>query len=72
VDTLILDALRPRSHPTHLSFKQSVDLAREIGARETYFIHMTHDVLHDEQEDRLPDDIHLGYDGLTFTVEENT
>lgn len=71
VDTLVLDALRPRSHPTHLSFEQSVDLAREIGARETYFIHMTHDVLHDEQEDRLPDDIHLGYDGLTFTVDED-
>ena len=68
VDTLVLDALRPRQHPTHFSFDQSVDMAREIGARETYFIHMTHDVLHDEQEHRLPDDIHLGYDGLTFTV----
>lgn len=72
VDTLILDALRPRQHPTHFSFDESVSMAREIGARETYFIHMTHDVLHHEQDERLPDDIHLGYDGLTFTVEHAT
>jgi hypothetical protein len=29
---------------------------------------MTHAVRHAEQEPQLPDDVHLGYDGLTFDV----
>jgi len=72
VDVLVLDALRPRSHPTHFSFDEAVAMARRIGASETYFVHMTHDVRHAEQEARLPDDIHLGYDGLTFDVPAET
>jgi phosphoribosyl 1,2-cyclic phosphate phosphodiesterase len=68
LDTLVLDALRPRPHPTHFSFDQAIDVARRIGARQTYFIHMTHNVLHAEQDARLPDDIHLGYDGLRISV----
>jgi len=68
IDTLVLDALRPRSHPTHFSFEEAVEMARQIGARETYFIHMTHNVHHAEQEDRLPDNVHLGYDGLVLHV----
>jgi phosphoribosyl 1,2-cyclic phosphate phosphodiesterase len=69
LDVLILDALRPKPHPTHYSFEEAVQVARDIGARKTYFIHMTHNVRHAEQEQRLPDDIHLGYDGLTVEVE---
>jgi phosphoribosyl 1,2-cyclic phosphate phosphodiesterase len=69
VDTLVLDALRPEPHPTHLSFDDGVAAARRIGARQTYFIHMTHSVFHAEQDAALPDGIHLGYDGLSFTVE---
>jgi phosphoribosyl 1,2-cyclic phosphate phosphodiesterase len=68
LDVLVLDALRPRSHPTHFSFDEAVRMARRIGARTTYFTHMTHEVRHAVQEERLPDNIHLGYDGLTFTV----
>lgn len=68
LDVLVLDALRPEPHPTHYSFDEAVRVARDIGARETYFIHMTHNVRHAVQEHRLPDDIHLGYDGLTLEV----
>ena len=68
VDVLVLDALRPRSHPTHFSFDEAVRMARRIGASTTYFTHMTHEVPHAVQESRLPDDIHLGYDGLRISV----
>lgn len=69
VEVIVLDALRARPHPTHFSFDGAVEMARRIGARETYFIHMTHDVLHADQEARLPEDIHLGYDGLQIEVD---
>lgn len=68
IDTLVLDALRDNPHPTHFSFDEAVETARRIGARETYFVHMTHTVRHAEVEAQLPDDIHLAYDGLRLNV----
>ena len=68
IDTLVLDALRARPHPTHFSFEEAVAAARRIGARNTYFVHMTHNARHAEADARLPDDIHLAYDGLTVDV----
>lgn len=68
LDTLVLDALRREPHATHFSIDEAVDAARRIGARQTYFIHMTHNVPHAEEDARLPSGIHLGYDGLSFEV----
>ena len=70
IDVLVLDALRPQTHPTHFSFDEAVEVAQRIGARQTYFIHMTHNALHAEADAALPDGINLGYDGLTFCAEE--
>lgn len=68
LDVLVLDALRPEPHPTHLSFDEAVALAGRIGARQTYFVHMSHNVRHEEQNARLPDRVALGYDGLRIDV----
>lgn len=66
LDVLVLDALRSEPHPTHFSFDEAVDIAQQVGARQTYFIHMTHNARHAEADAALPDGINLGYDGLTF------
>jgi len=68
LDVLVLGALRPRPHPTHLSFEQAVRLARRIGARHTYFVHMSHDVGHSDYEQQLGPGIALAHDGLTVTI----
>lgn len=66
LDVLVLDALREEHHPTHYTIDEAVDVARRIGAAQTYFVHMTHSVSHADTDARLPEGMHLGYDGLTF------
>ncbi len=65
---LILDALREKPHPTHFSIDEAVREAQKIGAEETYFTHISHQVFHEEVEAKLPEGIHLGYDGLKFVL----
>jgi phosphoribosyl 1,2-cyclic phosphate phosphodiesterase len=65
---LILDALRYKPHPTHFSIDEAVEAARRIGANQTYFTHMTHDVVHAEANAKLPEGIELAYDGLEFEI----
>lgn len=64
---LILDALRFKPHPTHFSVEEAIAAARKIGARETYFTHISHQIHHEETEAQLPEGIHLAYDGLKFS-----
>lgn len=66
VRTLVLDALRKRHHPTHFTIDQATAAAQEIGARRTYFVHITHDLGHAETDAELPEGIELAYDGLTL------
>jgi phosphoribosyl 1,2-cyclic phosphate phosphodiesterase len=60
------DALRHKHHPTHLTVNQAVGIAERVGAQNTYFTHIAHDLSHAETEGSLPEGMHLGYDGLTL------
>ena len=64
LDVLVLDALRREPHPSHSHLENSVRLAREIGAKRTYFTHISHDLAQAEMDAELPDDVRLAYDGL--------
>jgi phosphoribosyl 1,2-cyclic phosphate phosphodiesterase len=72
LDVLVLDALRRRRHSTHFSLDEAVEMAVRIGARQTYFTHMTHDLLHADTCNSLPPDITLAYDGLVVDVDDET
>lgn len=67
VEVLALDGLRqtPR-HPTHFVIDQAVAVAQRIAARETWLIHLAHEVEHDEVDATLPAGIRLAYDGLVL------
>jgi phosphoribosyl 1,2-cyclic phosphate phosphodiesterase len=66
--TLVLDALRRRPHPTHFTLDQAVAMARRIGAEQTYFTHIAHDLGHAATCASLPAGMALAYDGLTLMV----
>jgi phosphoribosyl 1,2-cyclic phosphate phosphodiesterase len=68
LDTLVLDALRHRPHPTHLSLAQALALSRRIGARATYFTHIAHDLGHAATSLQLPAGTALAYDGLVLQL----
>jgi phosphoribosyl 1,2-cyclic phosphate phosphodiesterase len=68
VDVLVIDALRHTAHSTHLTVQGALEAARRIGARQTWFIHMCHELGHAETEASLPPDVRLAYDGLRIDV----
>jgi phosphoribosyl 1,2-cyclic phosphate phosphodiesterase len=65
---LVLNALRWRPHPTHLSIPEAISAAQAIGARRTVLTHLTHETGHAELAARLPAGIEPGYDGQTLEV----
>jgi len=67
--TLVLDALRHRPHPTHFTLEQAVAMARRIGAGQTYFTHIAHDLPHEQTCAALPAGMSLAYDGLSLMIE---
>ena len=68
VETLVIDALRDKPHPTHFTVAQALDAVRQIGPRRTYLTHMTHDLGYEATAARLPVGVAPAYDGLVFDV----
>lgn len=68
LDVLIIDALRPRPHPAHLSFAQALAVVEDLQPRRAFFTHMAHDLKHAEIDALLPEHVRAGYDGLRIDV----
>lgn len=69
LEVLALDGLRPAPrHPTHFTIGEAVETAKKIGARETWLIHLAHEVEHDEVEATLPPGVRIAYDGLVLEL----
>lgn len=68
LDDLILDALRYVPHPMHSNVEQSLGLVEELQPRRAWFTHICHDLGHAETNARLPENVRLAYDGLSFEV----
>lgn len=67
-EVMILDALRHRPHPTHLTVAQCVAYLARIGAGRALMTHMCHDLDHTETEQSLPEGVALAYDGLELDI----
>ena len=71
LDCVVLSALRHKPHPSHATIEQAIAWARRIGARQTYFTHIAHELPHAETNRSLPGGMALAHDGLTFAVTLN-
>ena len=63
VKVLIIDALREKPHPTHLSVSQALQIAGRVQPESTYFTHIAHE-LSQAAEESLPAKTRIAYDGL--------
>jgi phosphoribosyl 1,2-cyclic phosphate phosphodiesterase len=68
LDVLVLNALRPRPHPTHLHLERAVAEAHRIGARRTLFTHLGHEMPHAAISASLPEGMELAYDGQVLEL----
>lgn len=57
IDHLIIDGLRIERHSTHFSFDEALEAAEKIGAKHTWFTHLTHSSLHTEVQDYIDDNL---------------
>lgn len=69
VDLVFLDALRHEPHPTHSTVANSLQVAERIGAAQTYFTHISHDLAHEATNQTLPPKVQLAYDGLRVEID---
>jgi phosphoribosyl 1,2-cyclic phosphate phosphodiesterase len=66
-EAFVINALRHEQHISHYTLAQAQEIARETGAQNSYFTHISHQLgLHDEIEATLPHGMHLAYDDLTL------
>ena len=68
LDVLILDGLRPRPHPTHLSFAQALEMIEALAPKQAYFTHIAHDMKHADIEATLPPNVRVSYDGQVIDL----
>lgn len=66
-DLLIITALRKETHLSHFSLPESIEISKKVGAKRTYFTHISHQLGKYEQiSSELPEGMYLAYDDLTL------
>ena len=65
---LVLNALRYKPHPTHLSIDDALAVVQDLAPERTLFTHLTHDTGHAALAAALPKGVEPGYDGLSVEL----
>src|SRR5574344_1907408 len=65
VEVLVVNALRfEKEHHSHQLVADAIAFSRAVGAKRTYFTHLTHDIgTHELANKRLPEGFSFAYDG---------
>ncbi len=67
LDLWILDALRWKSHPSHLSVDEAVDWIARMKPKHACLTHLHTDIDYKTLADHLPEGVEPAWDGLEFT-----
>jgi phosphoribosyl 1,2-cyclic phosphate phosphodiesterase len=70
IDTLIINALRFKPHPLHLTVEQALAIVHELRPRQALFVHVTHDLDHATVNAELPAYAQLAYDAQVIDVRD--
>lgn len=68
IPLLILDGLHMKTHNTHLSIPESIEIAKQVKARQTWLTHFSCRVNYKEIEKDLPENLGLAWDRLTIDL----
>jgi len=69
VEVLIVDALRRRPHPSHMSLDEALGFIEQIRPRRAILTNLHSDLDYATLGAELPDGVEAGYDGLSVTLE---
>ena len=68
LDLWIVGLLRDNNHPSHAGFEQVMEYIKFLKPKKTIFTHMTALLDEKELDNRCPDNIHPGYDGMEIII----
>ncbi len=68
-EVMVVNALRNEKHISHYNLEEAIALVRDLEVPRAYFTHISHQLgRHEDVEKRLPEGIHLAYDGLVLEM----
>jgi phosphoribosyl 1,2-cyclic phosphate phosphodiesterase len=68
LELLVIDALRFKKHPTHMSLDEALEYIARINPKKALLTHISHDINHAETSGHLPENVDIAYDGLVIEV----
>ena len=69
-EIMVLNALRHHPHISHYTLDEAVAMARELGVKEAYFTHISHQLgLHSVVNNTLPTGMGLAWDGQQVIID---
>ncbi len=69
IHTLVINALRPNRHMSHLCLSEALELTERIAPKQAFFTHMSHH-MPPQADVTLPPGVALAHDMLKITVPE--
>jgi len=65
----VINALRLKSHYSHFTLPEALEIIKKVGANTSYLTHLSHMMgLHAKVEKEMPENVLLSYDGLKVTL----
>lgn len=73
LEVLVVNALRIDPHQSHFNLDEALNFIKKVNPKQAYLTHISHMLgFHAETECKLPENVHLAYDGLSFDVPHTT